>query len=567
MREPYGKAVAPRTGPEPWRCAHNYANEIDTDNTHGDVDDPITEIADQPAWKDPKYDAAGNMIFGPKAGFGIETTTEETPLHFVYDAWGRLVAVWKDDDDDGILDDGQEPDDTLVAEYRYDGLNRRIVKLIPATFDENKDPIDWNRTDYYYTASWQVIEERFVADQEDKETVAAKAKFQYVWGVRYIDAAILRDENKNENGDCDEEDPDDQRLYYCQDANFNVTALVDESGTVQERYVYDPYGRVTIYDDDWSDEVDWGDSKKNEILYCGYRYDPESNLYHVRNRYHHPTLGRWLQRDPIGYADGMSLYEYVGSEPVGRLDPMGLAKPNVEAPLAGAAGARVINMSGVRIEIFKTHVKDLRNPKLDWKSRRTTAIESIEKAFGADQLEELHWDSGEAKVSLPNSKEAAEKYKTVGALGTSGFVLGWTLKAKAVELQACMSCDFSGTKYRFMPYALILDRGAYGTVLRVMGRVPEILDAPSVLEHEKWHTEGVNRKRMEGEFKKRGVRLPEKYYGGYSGEVVRRASAFNSRMRLLWIKNGRHPDTRKLLENIDDAWCLAELKKKKHSPR
>jgi hypothetical protein len=38
---------------------------------------------------------------------------------------------------------------------------------------------------------------------------------------------------------------------------------------------------------------------------------------------YHPTLGRWLQRDPIGYADGMSLYEYVRSSPCGWRDPSG----------------------------------------------------------------------------------------------------------------------------------------------------------------------------------------------------------------------------------------------------
>ena len=75
-------------------------------------------------------------------------------------------------------------------------------------------------------------------------------------------------------------------------------ALADASGTVLERYVYDPYGKTTIYDDDWSDTVSWASSKQNEILYAGYRFDAETGLYHVRNRMYHPTLGRWLQRDP-----------------------------------------------------------------------------------------------------------------------------------------------------------------------------------------------------------------------------------------------------------------------------
>ena len=39
--------------------------------------------------------------------------------------------------------------------------------------------------------------------------------------------------------------------------------------------------------------------------------------------YLHPRLGRFLQRDPLGYVDGMSLYEYVRSGPLGLRDPMG----------------------------------------------------------------------------------------------------------------------------------------------------------------------------------------------------------------------------------------------------
>ena len=46
----------------------------------------------------------------------------------------------------------------------------------------------------------------------------------------------------------------------------------------------------------------------------------------TRYRNYHPTLGRWVERDPIAYRDGVSLYEYVGSEPSCRLDPDGLAQ-------------------------------------------------------------------------------------------------------------------------------------------------------------------------------------------------------------------------------------------------
>ena len=39
--------------------------------------------------------------------------------------------------------------------------------------------------------------------------------------------------------------------------------------------------------------------------------------------YHHPTIGRFVQRDPIGYADGMNLYEYGRSSPSRFVDPSG----------------------------------------------------------------------------------------------------------------------------------------------------------------------------------------------------------------------------------------------------
>jgi len=80
---------------------------------------------------------------------------------------------------------------------------------------------------------------------------------------------------------------------------------------------------VSIYDDDWSSTVAWQNSQKNEILYCGYRFDVETGFYHVRNRMYHPTLGSWASRDVLRYVDGMCLYEYVQSDPVWGLDPLG----------------------------------------------------------------------------------------------------------------------------------------------------------------------------------------------------------------------------------------------------
>jgi len=199
------------------------------------------------------------------------------------------------------------------------------------------DGANWDRTDFYYTRSWQVVEEHFAGDvsTENKDAVAATAKYQYVWSLRYIDACILRDEDKDADGDCTDAEGagGSERLYYASGANMEVTAVANTSGTVQERYTYTPYGQPTIHDNDWSDTKTWANSTHNEILYSGYRYDDETGLYHVRYRTYHPTLGRWAQRDVEGYLEGLGLYEYVAANPSARVDPLGARSAATSGPI------------------------------------------------------------------------------------------------------------------------------------------------------------------------------------------------------------------------------------------
>jgi len=142
------------------------------------------------------------------------------------------------------------------------------------------------------------------------------------WGPRYGHAPILRWRDGNTDGDLSDEG--DSTLYYGADANFNVTALVDTSGAAVERYLYEPYGKVTVLDPDWSADEDGQSDFANELLFTGHRLDGESGLYYAIHRHYHPTLGRWISRDPKGYVDGMGLYEYVRSRPATTSDALGL---------------------------------------------------------------------------------------------------------------------------------------------------------------------------------------------------------------------------------------------------
>src|SRR6185437_2241327 len=124
------------------------------------------------------------------------------------------------------------------------------------------------------------------------------------WSPVYVNALVLRDQSSAGDGTLD------QRLYVTQDANWNVTALIDASGNVVERYVYDPYGGVTVLTGAWGSRTS---SSYNWIyLFQAGRYDGASGLYVFGARDYSPSLGRWMENDPLGFAAGQSnLAEYV----------------------------------------------------------------------------------------------------------------------------------------------------------------------------------------------------------------------------------------------------------------
>jgi RHS repeat-associated protein len=243
----------------------------------------ITEISNTtgPGWTVPQYDTAGNMIrlpqpLNPSSGYAA-----------TWDAWNRLVQ----------LADG----DTIVAQYAYDALTRRTVSVSPT---ESRD--------FYYSANWQILEER-LGDSPD----TALPDRQFVWGLQYIDQLLLRDRSVS-GGSLNE------RLYALQDANWNVTALVDTSGTVQERYAYSAYGVPLFLNANFTPQSGNASAFAWETLYCGYRYESAVALYQVRYRTLHSLLGCWLSCDPAGTGPDVNLYTYVRNCPMVYIDSSGL---------------------------------------------------------------------------------------------------------------------------------------------------------------------------------------------------------------------------------------------------
>lgn len=185
----------------------------------------------------------------------------------------------------------------------------------------------------------------------------------------------------------DWEETETPSWYALSDVQFSVVALITPTALVAERVVYDPYGRArqhhpTDYDGngdatitdlyafmsartagdiqaDWErdGDVDVADlfaylavytpylspvvdagrisweytpggisplRPDNPIGYCGYVFNPETDDYTVRFRHYDPEIGRWLERDPFEFIDGMNLVTYARNSPMRYNDPVGL---------------------------------------------------------------------------------------------------------------------------------------------------------------------------------------------------------------------------------------------------
>ncbi len=178
----------------------------------------------------------------------------------------------------------------VSASYLYDPMNRQSQKNVGGT-----------KTRFIYNGLQRIAE-------YDGTSGTLNTRFVYATG---LDEPVVEISSGG------------TKTFFHRDRLGSIIARTNNSGAVTQRYEYGPYGESAAL-------------AGTSFGYTGQRYDAESGLYNYKARYYTPAIGRFLQPDVIGYADGLNLYAYVGNQPVNLVDPFGLASdgstgnPNAE---------------------------------------------------------------------------------------------------------------------------------------------------------------------------------------------------------------------------------------------
>ncbi len=141
------------------------------------------------------------------------------------------------------------------------------------------------------------------------------------------------------NGLLGKEDTSGYHVYHFNQVG-STTAITNEQGSIEHRFTYDTYGKVTS-----------GDTTVSMFLYNGlYGVQTDENgLYYMRDRYYNVDIKRFINQDTvtgdIKNSQSLNRYCYVQGNPVTQTDPFGLA-PQDDRGYWSKLGHSLLNLAG-----------------------------------------------------------------------------------------------------------------------------------------------------------------------------------------------------------------------------
>ena len=299
-----------------------------------------------------EYDANGNRI--------KQTSIDTGEIkEFSWDYRDRLAKVTIRPDADS--------DPTITQSYKYDALGRRIE-------------INTNGT-----IVRRIYDHRNIYFEYDGENTF-KAKYVHSDNINEP-VRMERPENPYKN-----ERYAVQEFYFHRDRMGNITEITDFDGNVVQRYVYDAFGKVSIFDKDGNPIT--GDSPKFlQIPYAftGQEYYHATGLQNHGWRTYDPISGLWLSPDPLGFLSGdIHPYRYVLNNPLNFIDPSGLAVGDWWDVQANYARIEEIAVEERRDNPGRNDLPDAQRHS-EWMRRSTEEIGPVTAWVGGVSYEIHEW--------------------------------------------------------------------------------------------------------------------------------------------------------------------------------